>query len=278
MNRLFSFWPRLLLLVGVVLGVGALCLSGNSHAADTLTLAANMESGTCRDTFTGEAETTQTVSLEYRHESEGFSVMGYGRKAPSGGNCADDAFTFDTEIERRFQGPGDFYGLVRVGAERYVSTGVFRHVGGDGLVLFANQTDGSPAYTALVGVGRCFGRFCAEAGLNLAPNDYVGNEGAQSGHFNVSYSHELLGGNLEIALEAETPDTDFSTLVTGQRVNWSRQLAANFDLSIGYRRRAGLDEYLSPFDASTLLDGREYFLGVTDGVVSTFEVGISARF
>ena len=277
MNRLFSFWPRLFLVVGVVFGVGAFCLSGNSHAADTLTLAASMDSGICRDTFTGEAETTQTVSLEYRHESEDFSVTGYGRKAPAGGNCADDAFTFDTEIERRFQGPGDFYGLVRVGAERYVTTGVFRHVG-DGLVLFANQTDGSPAYTALVGVGRCFGRFCAEAGMNLAPNDYVDKEGAQSGHFNVSYEQPLLGGDLEIALEAETPDTGFGTLITGQRVSWSRAIAPNFDLSLGYRRRAGLDEYLSPFEASTELDGREYFLGVTDDEVSTFEVGVSARF
>lgn len=245
-------------------------------AADTLALAASMESGTCRDTFTGERDTTQSVSLEYRHESENFSVLGFGRMAPSGGNCADDAFTFDTEIERRFPVTNEFYGLVRVGAERYVTTGVYRHVD-DGLVLFANQADGSPAYTALVGVGRCFGRFCAEAGLNLAPNDYVGLGGHQSGHFNVSWRQPLLGGDLELSAEVETPEYDFGTMVTGQRVSWTREIADRFDLSITYRRRGGLDEYESPFAPTTVLDGRDYFLGVTDPTVATFEVGIRAE-
>ena len=258
-----------------------------AHAADSLALGASMQSGACRDTFTGEAEATQSASLEYRHESEGFSARGYGRVSPSGGNCAEDAFSFDAEVERRFAfgRDGAWYGLARLGAERHATTGVYRHVG-DGLVLFANETDGSPAYASIAGAGRCWGRdrgaddpehpvLCAEAGVNLAPNDYVGHDGAQSGHVGLSYAMDLLGGELEAEVEFEGPS--FGTLVTGQRVAWSRAISDRFDLRIGWRRKGGLDEYRSPFDPTLTLDGRAYHLGATDASVSTFEVGISAE-
>lgn len=254
-------------------------------AVDKITLAGNVQSGACRDTFTGEAESTQSASLEYRHESEGFSASGYGRVAPSGGNCAVDAFTFDAEVERRFGLAGGWYGLARLGAEQYATTGVYRHVGADGLVLFANETDGSPAYTALFGGGRCFGPGCGdsaagaawrvEVGANLAPNDYVGDVGAQSAHAGLEWRRPLLGGEVEAEIEFEGPS--FGKLITGQRVSWSRAVSDRFDLFVGYRRRGGLGNYLPPFDPSLTLDGRDYFLGATDDAVSTFEVGFTAR-
>ncbi len=261
-------------------------LAAAPAAADTIGVAGNMQSGTCRDTFTGEADTTQSVSLEYRHESAGFSAMGYGRVAPSGGNCADSSFSFDAEIERRFDVAGGWYGLARLGAERTTTTGSYRHVDG-GLVLFAAVADGSPAYTSLLGAGRCFGPGCADAdaggawrvelGANLAPNDYVGESGAQSGHFRVSHSRPLLGGELEAELDFEAPWADFGTAVTGQRIGWSREISGRFDLTLGLRRKSGLDHYQSPFDPTIQLDGRPYHLGTTDPTVTTFEVGVRAE-
>ena len=260
-------------LCALAIFAGALLAASAARADDTLTLAGSLESGTCRDTYTGEADVTQTVSLEYRHESQDFSALGYARRAPSGGNCADAAFSFDGEIERRWG--GRVYGLVRLGAEQTTATGAYRHVDG-GLILFASRSDGSPAYTALLGVGRCWGDWCVEAGANLAPNDYRGHVGAQSGHVGLTYARELLGGDLDVALEVEGPA--LGTLITGQRVSWSRPLAEHVDLSLGWRRRGGLDEYLSPFAEQLVLDDRSYSLAGTDGAVSTLEVGVTARF
>ena len=194
------------------------------------------------------------------------------------------AFSFDSELERRF-GFGRGYGIARIGAQQYSTVGTYRHVS-DGLVLFAHETDGSPAYTTLVGYGMCFGEsdggeqsgVCAEIGLNLAPNDYVNHSGSQSGHLELTYGRALLGGKLALAVEFETPDIGFGSLVTGQSARWSKAIANGFDVSIGYRRRGGLDNYASPFAAMTELDGRTYFLSGTDPAVGTFEVGVTAKF
>ena len=266
--------------------IAAVLAAGPAAAADSLALFGSMESGTCRDTFTGEADTTQSVSLEYRRETANFSAIGYGRVAPSGGNCAESSFSFDAEIERRFEVGGDWYGLARLGAERTTTTGSYRHVDGS-LVLFAAVADGSPAYTALAGGGRCFGPGCSdpdaggawrvEMGANLAPNDYVGSDAAQSVHFRASHVRALLGGELEAEFEAEAPWSDFGTMVTGQRIGWSRELSDHIDLTFGLRRKSGLGKYRSPFDPTIQLDGRPYALGTTDDTVTTFEVGVRAE-
>ena len=244
---------------------------------DRVLLNASMQSGVCRDTFTGEAETTQSASLEYRHESENFSALGRGVLMPSGGNCAEQVFSYDGELERRFAGPAGFYGIARLGAAQHIQTGVFRHVS-DGLVLFANQTDGGPSYTALAGVGRCFGAVCIEGGYNLAYNDYWRNGrpwSGQSVHGNLTYTRDLLGGQLEIAFEAEGPRPD--TIITGQRISWTRALHGRFDVSFGWRRTGGLSNLRSPFPDSIVRDGRRYFLGATDDAISTIEFGFGAR-
>ncbi|MYE01617.1 MAG: hypothetical protein F4Y03_10120 [Alphaproteobacteria bacterium] len=250
-------------------------LAGSAPASNTLELSAAAQSGACRDTFTGEADTTQSVSLAYRHESEDFSAVGYGRVSPAGGNCADTSFSFDAEIERRFDIADGWYGLARLGAERTTTTGSYRHVDG-ALVLFATLADGSPAYTSLLGAGKCFAGFCYELGANLAPNDYVGRSGAQSVHFRLSHSRDLLGGELEVEIDAEAPFADLGTLVTSQRVGWSREISDRFDVTMGVRRQAGLDQYASPFDPTVQLDGRPYQLGTTDPTVTTFEIGFRA--
>lgn len=266
--------------------LAAMLAAGPAAAANSLGVSGSMESGTCRDTYTGEADATQSVSLEYRHESEDFSATGYGRVAPSGGNCADSAFSFLAEISRRFEVGGGWYGLARLGAERTTTTGSYRHVDGS-LVLFAAVADGSPAYTSLLGAGRCFGPGCSdpdagaawrvEIGANLAPNDYVGDSEAQSGQFRAAHTRPLLGGRLEVELQAEAPWSGLGDMVTRQRVGWSRELSGRFELTLGLRRHGGLDKYASPFDPTIQLDGRAYHLGTTDPTVTTFEVGVRAE-
>ena len=271
---------HILLIVGLCACLGAgIAAADETDRIDRITAAVSMQSGACRDTFTGEAATTESASLEYRHESENFSVLARGLKSPAGSNCADDAFSYRGEIERRFAGPRGFYGFARLGAVQHTQTGIFRHVS-DGLVIFANQTDGSPGYTVAAGTGRCVadGAICFEAAYNVAPNDYWRNGRAwtgTSGVVNASFARDLLGGRLEATVEAEGPRLD--TLVTGQAVTWTREVGSRFGISLGWRRTAGLSKLRSPFSDSIVRDGRTYFLGATDDSVSTVEFGFSAR-
>lgn len=262
--------------------LAALLLPLCAAADDRLTLSANLVDGACRDTFTGEAKATASASLDYRHESELHSVRAYGRVAPAGGNCTDTAYAHDVSVEQRFDLGGGWHGLVRAGAEQATTVGSYRHAAG-GLVLFANETDGSPSYSAIAGAGRDFelgalGLLTVEAGINLARNDYVDDSpfSANSGHVGLSFSRAVLGGELEADFEVEGPR--LGALLDTQTVRWSRGLGSRLDLSLTWRRWGGLDRLASPFAPVIVRDGREYAFLSSDPTLNQFEVGITVRF
>ena len=252
-------------------------LLAGGAAADDLTANISAASGTCRDTFTGEAETTQSASLEYRHESEQLSIRGYGRVAPAGGNCAETAYTHDVSVDRRFEIREGLYGVLSLSASQYAQVGTYRYAE-PGLVLFANEADGSPAYGAFGGVEYRRGPWSARALINVARNDYVDDSpfSANSGLVGIGYSRDLIGGVLEAEFEVEGPR--FDVITNSLNVRWAREISNIFDLVLSYRRRGGLDSQASPFAPSVVRDGREYAFLQSDPTISTFEIGIAARF
>ena len=268
---------KIVLTLAALMLVALAAMAADPLRADTVTLSGELASGTCRDTFTNEKNSTHSASLEYRHKSESLTVRGKGSVSPSGGNCADSSYAHDLWAEKRWPfGESRVYGLVRLGASLIPNVGTYRYAQPD-LVIFANETDGSPAYEASAGVGyRLSNGVVVEAAVNVARNDYQDDAPftAQAGHINATYARDLWGGLLEIEAEVEGPR--FDTLLNRQSARWTRDFSEWFAVTFEWVRQGGLDSLKSPFDPTIERDGRVYAFQHSDPTVSVFSVGITA--
>ena len=213
-------------LAAALVGAGVASLlylmSGAAFAQDVETSVA-FDVGSANIGDCGARPWQTTLSGTYARTGGDFEAFANVTVAPFGGDCRQDAVSYNLEFEHSF---GNW--LAKFGADSRAVSGVYHQLGADGAKLSKVPDDLQPiprvlpagvADTITAILGRSFGVGGAEldVGVNIVPVDFAGGQSGQTLH--IGYTVNV--GEFDFRFSVDTGRETFGDL----RLDWARDHA-----------------------------------------------------
>ena len=191
-------------------------------------------------------EVGNTLTAEYERRAGFLDVSGWVRTAPSGGNCRQDAFSYDVELVRYFD-LRTFDLMVEFGANEQAAHAPYALTLG-GMVI-PRPSDGGPlnvqnlpagattTITGVVGLSRMVGPLRVSAGVNFVPVDWMVNGMVQQGRsVQLGTGYGRGGFRLDWSVNAGE-HANFGEVSSSYR--WD--LSSGFDMGLSLEHRWGIN-------------------------------------
>ena len=220
------------------------------------------DQSTCFDE--GELVGTHQISFDFRGEYDDYSVIMY---AETGLNCLEETSTVVEKFNRRWPLNEVWSGILTVNFDQVQAIAVYSS-DGDSQQYDTDSVDSS---IVALGLGRYYGPFSLQAGINLIPIDFVGPSQGNSYYVAATYrTEEFVGGQLLFEGSIAAPSR--SRMRSSALIRWSRPFEdTNASLVISWRYEGGLDTLVSPFSSS--LPGGHFLSSVSDRYIA-LNIGI----
>ena len=188
------------------------------------------------------AEAAHTLTAEYERESDALDLRGMVRVAPSGGDCRQDALSYDVSAARYFSA-GAVDVAVELGASEQAAAAPYALAGAggsillrpDGGALFGTNLPAGSARTIIgaVGLSRSFGPVRVTGGVNLVPVEWMQHEPGRTAHFAAGFDR----GGFSFDTSVDAGAAHFGEAAAAYR----HALAdSRFDVGIGLVYRWGI--------------------------------------
>lgn len=137
-----------------------------------------------------------TLTAEYERSSDALDVRGMLRVEPSGGDCRQDALSYDVSAARYFAA-GAVDVAVEFGANEQAAAAPYALAGADGSIipradggaLFGTNLPAGSATTIIgaIGLSRSFGPMRVSGGVNLVPVDWMHHDPGRTIHLAAGF-------------------------------------------------------------------------------------------
>ena len=183
--------------------VASLLVAGPSAAQERVGIGHTMvDDGNC-------TQAAHTLTAEYERSSDALDVRGMLRFEPSGGDCRQEALSYDVSAARYFAAGAvdiavEFGASEQAAAAPYALAGADRRIipRADGNALFGTNLPVGSATTIIgaIGLSRSFGPMRVSGGVNLVPVDWMHHDPGRT--FHLAAGFDRGGFALDASIDA----------------------------------------------------------------------------
>ena len=190
----------------------------------------------------GCTEAAHTLTAEYERQSDALDVRGMLRVEPSGGDCRQEALSYDVSAAK-YLAAGAVDVAVEFGASEQAAAAPYALSGADGSILaradggalFGTNLPAGSARTIIgaIGLSRSFGPMRVSGGVNLVPVDWMHHEPGRTVHLAAGFDRG--GWALDASIDAGA--AHFGEAAAAYRLALAE---TRFDVGIGLVYRWGI--------------------------------------
>ena len=188
------------------------------------------------------AQAAHTLTTEYERSSDALDVRGRLRIAPSGGDCRQEALSYDVSVARYFDtGPVDI--ALEFGASEQAAAAPYALATADGRIipradgnaLFGTHLPAGSAKTIIgaIGLSRSVGPMRVSGGVNLVPVDWMHHDPGRTVHLAAGFDQGAFA--LDVSIDAGAAHFGETSAAYRLALDDSR-----FDVGIGLVYRWGI--------------------------------------